>query len=123
MIDPDAITGARRALGRQLAATREAASLKQQDLATQTHYGRSTVASAEIGHSQGSRTFWERCDQVLHAGGALLRGYDQLRSLTSARQAEVAATMEQRRISKLREAQVPQVPIGPGAAANSPDTV
>jgi len=123
MIDPDAITEARRTLGRQLAATREAAGLKQQDLASQTHYGRSTVASAEIGHSQGSRTFWERCDRVLQAGGALLRGYDQLRSLASARQAEVAATMEQRRVSKLREARVPQVPIGPGAATDSPDTV
>jgi len=58
MIDPEAIAEARRALGRQLAAYREAAGLIQEQLVPLIHYGRSTIASAETGYSTCSRTFW-----------------------------------------------------------------
>ena len=44
MIDPEAITEAKRALGRQLAACREAAGFNQHQLAPLIHFGRSTIA-------------------------------------------------------------------------------
>jgi hypothetical protein len=90
MIDPEAITEAKRALGRQLAACRDAAGLNQHQLAPLIHFGRSTIANAETGHSICSRTFWERCDQALHADGALLCGYDDLQALIGTQRAQVA---------------------------------
>jgi len=44
MIDPETVTEAKRALGRQLAAYRDAAGLKQSQLAPLVLYGRSTIA-------------------------------------------------------------------------------
>jgi hypothetical protein len=81
MISPEVIADARKTLGRQLAAHREAAGLIQERLAVLINYGRSTVASAETGYSISSRSFWERCDSVLDADGALLRGYDKFKAL------------------------------------------
>ena len=103
MIDPEAISDAKRALGRQLAACRDAAGFKQQELAPVIHYGRSTIATAETGYSACSRTFWERCDHVLGANGALLRGYDELNALIRSQRTEVARLMEHRRAAKLRQ--------------------
>ena len=60
VIDSEEIREARRALGRQLAAYREAAGLIQQELALKIHYGRSTIANVEIGRQRCSRAFWER---------------------------------------------------------------
>ena len=65
MIDPDAINEAKLALGRQLAAYRDAAGLKQQELAPRVHYGRSTIANVETGRQTCSGAFWERCYQEL----------------------------------------------------------
>ena len=75
MIDSRTVTNARRALGRKLAAHRQAAGLSQKGLAPLVQYGRSTVANVEIGRQRGSRHFWRRCDGVLAAGGALLAAY------------------------------------------------
>src|SRR6266542_892386 len=101
MIDSDAIPAAKLALGRQLAACREAAGLKQQDLSPRIHFGRSTIANAETGRTTCSRDFWEQCDRELAAGGALVRGYEDLQALIRAHYVEVSAVMEQRRVSKL----------------------
>src|SRR2546421_1857482 len=76
MIDQRAIFNARRALGRQLAAYRQAAGLKQEELAPLVHYGRSSVANVETGREKGSRTFWQCCDEVLAAGGVLIAAYE-----------------------------------------------
>jgi hypothetical protein len=122
MIDPEAISEARRALGRQLAARREAAGYKQQELAPLIHYGRSTLASAETGHSACSRAFWARCDSVLNAGGVLLRGYDELKALARSQQAEVARLMEQRRAAKVRQLSA-SVTADVAGADHAPDTV
>jgi tetratricopeptide (TPR) repeat protein len=108
MIDPTAITEARQALGRQLAACREAAGLVQEQLAPLIHYGRSTIANAETGYSTCSRTFWQRCDHVLKADGALLRGYDEFKALTRQQQADVARVMEAERGAKFRALQARQ---------------
>ncbi len=94
VIDSEEIREARRALGRQLAAYREAAGLIQQELAPKIHYGRSTIANVEIGRQRCSRAFWEHCDQVLVADGALIRGYDELKAFTRAQQVDIARRME-----------------------------
>src|SRR5947207_2937130 len=103
MIDPEAITEAKRALGRQLAACREAAGYNQHQLAPLIHYGRSTIANAETGYSTCSRTFWERCDRALGADAALLRGYDDLQALIRAQRAQVAELTEAQRVATFRQ--------------------
>jgi transcriptional regulator with XRE-family HTH domain len=97
MIDPQTITEAKRALGRQLAALREAAGKTQEQLAQQINYGRSTIANAETGYSTCRRTFWEHADQALHANAALLAGYDDLQALTRRHHTQTAHLIEQRR--------------------------
>ena len=109
MIDPEAIAEAKLALGRQLAACREAAGYNQHQLAPLIHFGRSTIANAETGYSTCSRTFWERCDQALHADGGLLRGYDHLQALISTQRAQVVELTEAKRVTKFRELQDRQV--------------
>src|SRR5262245_49163373 len=63
MIDPQAISVAQKALGRQLSRLRKAADLTQHDLATMILTSRSTVANVETGHSRGSKDFWTRADR------------------------------------------------------------
>lgn len=75
----DPMEAARQALGRQLAAFREAAGIRQQELARWLCYSRSSVANVEIGRQNAPRTFWCRADEVLHTGGVLAAGYDALR--------------------------------------------
>jgi DNA-binding XRE family transcriptional regulator len=94
VINPELIAEARKALGRQLAARREATGLTQEQLAPLVHYRRSTVANAETGHSTCSRTFWERCDEVLGANGALLRRYDDFKALRRRHHIEIAERLE-----------------------------
>src|SRR5262245_43222217 len=76
MIDQTAILQARRTLGRQLADHRQAAGLRQEELATLVHYGRSSVANIETGRQKGSRPFWQRCDEILNTDGALLAAHE-----------------------------------------------
>src|SRR5947207_15301710 len=102
MVDLDAIIEVKRALGRQLAAYREAAGLNQHQLARRVSYGRSTVANVETGRQSCSRAFWERCDAELDTDGALIRGYQELNALTRARRADIAHLMDAERIAKLR---------------------
>lgn len=122
LIDPEAITGARRVLGRQLAAYREAAGLIQEQLAPLIYYGRSTIANAETGYSTCSRTFWQRCDTALNANGDLLRGYDEFKALTRQQQAQIAERMDAERSAKYRQLQGRQAPDTPGVETTA-DTV
>jgi transcriptional regulator with XRE-family HTH domain len=69
--DRDAIEAARKALGRQLAALRQAAGYNQQGFAPLTGYGRSTLANVETGRQNVARSFWIRCAQELAADTAL----------------------------------------------------
>lgn len=81
MAESEEVRAGRCALGRQLARYRQAAGLSQHQLAPRTHYARSTVANVEVGRQNVPRDFWQRCDEVLRADGALLRGYDELEAL------------------------------------------
>ena len=101
----DAINEARQALGRELRAWREAAGMTQQELADSLGYSRPRVAGAERGESC-ALLFWQGCDKVLKAGGALLKGFGQVEEIRqrAARQAAVDARaqreMRARELSK-----------------------
>lgn len=90
MADTSEIVAARRALGHQLAAFRQAAGYNQRQFAPLTHYGRSTIANVEVGRQNVPRSFWERVDAVLGAGGNLLHRYDQLHALVQRHLEEAA---------------------------------
>jgi tetratricopeptide (TPR) repeat protein len=83
----------KRALGRQLAAAREAAELCQQQIGHKTGYSRSSVAHAEAGRQLLTRSFWERADELVGAEGDLLGGYERV----------VAVKQEQERLSREAE--------------------
>jgi hypothetical protein len=106
MIDPSEITTARNALDRLLAKYREAGGLKQHQLAPHTHYCRSTIASIETGRQRVPRAFWERCEQALDAGGALLAVADQLEDLIQRQREETnqLADIQRERQPEVRQA-------------------
>jgi transcriptional regulator with XRE-family HTH domain/tetratricopeptide (TPR) repeat protein len=79
--NPAEVTEAWRALGQQLAASRRAAKLSQERLASLVGYSRSTVANAETGRQPVVRTFWQCCDEALGTGTALARGHDDIADL------------------------------------------
>lgn len=83
LAESEEIRAVRRALGRRLATFRAAAGLSQHQFAPLTYYGRSTVANVEVGRQNVTRDFWQRCDELLNADGALVRGYDELEALVS----------------------------------------
>ena len=93
VVSEDEVERLRRALGRQLAASRDAAHETQRSLAAQLPFSRSTVANVETGRQHAPREFWQRCDDLLGAHGDLLAGYDQM-----------AAAIEQRAHADLRQA-------------------
>lgn len=72
------ISEMRRALGRELAALREQASLTQRQLASLIGYSRSTIGDAELGRKHIPRGFWERSEIALNAGTVLSGRYDQI---------------------------------------------
>lgn len=93
LVDRQAIAEARRMLGRQLAERRRAAGYSQHRLAPLTLYARSTVANVEVGRQNVPREFWERCDDLLAAGGALIRGYEHLHELIRRHHADAARAL------------------------------
>src|SRR5690242_12837155 len=99
---PD-LTEARRTLGRQLAANRGAAGLTQEQFARQVHYGRGTIANVETGRQTCSRTFWERADTALGAGGKLLRAYEELQALARDVREDHARHLEAERATVFRQ--------------------
>jgi DNA-binding XRE family transcriptional regulator len=86
----EAIVKVRLALGKQLAAYRDAAGLTQHKLAPLIHYGRSTIANAESGRQTCSRTFWVRSDKALNTNGELIRAYEDLKTLERRQRQELA---------------------------------
>jgi DNA-binding XRE family transcriptional regulator len=97
VVDWADIRAARRALGAQLAAAREAAGLIQQQLADQTVYSRGTIANAETGRQNVTRPFWIRCDGLLGTGTALVDGYDEVQHLTKWQRAAAAVAAQAER--------------------------
>ncbi|ROO60384.1 helix-turn-helix protein [Micromonospora sp. Llam0] len=76
MIDPRQVQDGKRELGAALAHRRRSRGLTQADVAGRVYSTRSTIAGVERGQQIADRIFWQRCDQSLDAGGALLAGYD-----------------------------------------------
>ena len=116
MADTEAEAHAWRALGRQLAASRRAAGLSQQQLAPLSGYTRSTVANAETGRQHVPRTFWSRCDEALGTGNALARGYDQVIGLHREQHVKSAVVAQQARTSLSRTP-----PLDPATPPDQPD--
>lgn len=69
------------ALGRQLAALRDAAGIGQQQVGLKTGYCRSSVAKAEAGRQLLTREFWTTADELLQADGELLTSYEQIQAV------------------------------------------
>ncbi|MGH3772964.1 MAG: helix-turn-helix domain-containing protein [Pseudonocardiaceae bacterium] len=76
--EPEEIAELRRALGAQLASSRQAAALTQGQLAIPASVDRTTVAHIERGRSRGDQRFWEIADSRCRAGGALLAAFHAL---------------------------------------------
>jgi len=76
----------KRALGAQLAASRQAVEIGQQQVAHKTGYSRSSVAHAEAGRQLLTREFWKTADELLKAQSALLAGYDRVHTLQQEQQ-------------------------------------
>ena len=109
--EPPELVAMRFALGQQLAARREAAGIIQPQIARKTGYSRSSVAHAEAGRQLLTREFWQAADELLQADGALLAGYEQVRSAKEehearSREAELARAYAeaQARAQELRAA-------------------
>lgn len=100
MLEPEAISGARRALGRELAAYRKAAGYNQTAFAPLTGYGRSTVANVETGRQDVPRSFWERADEAL--GTNLAAAYDEIAKLVTTQRKKAAQAREAERTERVQ---------------------
>jgi transcriptional regulator with XRE-family HTH domain len=98
----DAINEARQALGRELRAWREAAGMTQQELANSLGYSRPRVAGAEKGDSC-ALLFWQGCDKILKASGALLKGFEQVEEIRQRAAQQAAADARAQREMRARE--------------------
>ncbi|MGH3824101.1 MAG: helix-turn-helix domain-containing protein [Pseudonocardiaceae bacterium] len=78
---PSELAVLKRALGRQLAGSRHAVEIGQQQVAHKTGYSRSSVAHAEAGRQLLTRDFWKTADALLRADGALLAGYERVQAV------------------------------------------
>lgn len=96
----DDITPLRRTLGDLLAAHRAAARLTQKQLGQAIGYARVTIGTAESGHRQPAAEFWTRCDDVLGAGGELVRAHRQLADARARRRREVTEQDRTARVSR-----------------------
>ncbi|MDG4798822.1 helix-turn-helix domain-containing protein [Micromonospora sp. WMMD1082] len=77
-VKPGQVAEARKDLGRQLAAWRDAAGLTQVQLARRIPYSRSTVANVEVGRHSITRAFWRCADREVGAAGALLAAFEEV---------------------------------------------
>jgi DNA-binding XRE family transcriptional regulator len=84
MADSAEVREAMRALGLKLKSLRRAARLSQEALAAKVHYGRSTVATVEVGLQNAVEAFWQRADVAVAANGELLEAYQALTNLRAA---------------------------------------
>jgi transcriptional regulator with XRE-family HTH domain len=109
-VTPEQLAEARRDLGRQLACMREATGLTQDQLARLTGYSRSAIANVETGRGSQPRTSWTRYDQLLHADGALLAGYDHYATLASQHRRQAARERERQRTDKIEQWQADTAP-------------
>ncbi|MEU8048388.1 helix-turn-helix transcriptional regulator [Micromonospora haikouensis] len=110
----------KRALGRRLGAWRRKRGLTQDDVARLVHSTRSTVANVESGRQVVDRVFWAQCETLLRAGGELLTGYDEYRSLDARHQEEKAEAARHARWGALASL---DPAAGPGVAGHRDEVV
>ena len=91
MTEAPQVAAAWQALGRQLAASRQAAGLTQEQLAKLVVCSRSAVANIETGRQHAGGDFWARCDQALGTGDALRRGHAEVAAAVRADRVQAAA--------------------------------
>lgn len=99
VVTPEAVSEARRALGRALAEWRSAAGVAQTDLARLVCWSRSTVANVETGRQVVPRLFWQRCDHVVDAHGLLLAEAERAEELGRRYREQVAAQRSRERLA------------------------
>lgn len=97
----EAISDARVALGRELAALRGGAGYSQKEFAPLTGFSRSTLANVEIGRQNVPRVFWARAAEALNAP-ALIAGHDQIEALVVARRENAARRAQAQRDAVIR---------------------
>ena len=99
----DAEAAARKQAGKELGRLRREVGLSQQDLANRIGYARGHVAGAETGANRTAPDFWERCDTVLAAGGALVAAGDRIKAAQQARTRAAALREEAAREARLQQ--------------------
>jgi hypothetical protein len=117
VIDQKTIIEARQALGRQLAAHRQAAGYGQHELAPLVHYSRSSLANVETGRQKATRRFWQDCDKLLDSAGTLTTAYDQIEAMLRERRQEAARLPRHETATQLDTMQ-PGVPVRVARAAH-----
>jgi len=90
-----------RQLGTALGEWRKLSGLNQTQLARRLTYDRTTVAHAERGAQIPAEEFWQACDRLLAANGALLHLYQALQEARQRRTAEAAAKARAERRARL----------------------
>ncbi|WP_326554350.1 helix-turn-helix domain-containing protein [Micromonospora sp. NBC_01813] len=108
-VTSEQIREVQKSLGRRLAHWRKAAGMTQAALAKRTAYSRSAVANVEIGRESIPRSFWERADRELGAGGTLVDAFDKLHTLVNTLRAHRTWAAEQDRLRR-RQAAAPTYP-------------
>lgn len=99
----EAVAAARRQAGRELARLRSEAGLSQQDLANRIGYTRGQVGGAEAGSQATAPEFWQACDRVLAAGGALVVARARIEAAMKARRDAAARREEAKREARLQQ--------------------
>jgi DNA-binding XRE family transcriptional regulator len=89
--ESDDIAARRRVLGEQLAAFREAAELRQGELARLVFRDRTTLVHIEKGRARADEKFWLAADAAVNAGGALLTAFRELEAAKQAHEQRVQA--------------------------------
>ncbi len=107
------VIAAREALGRHLRDLRQTAGYTQQQLADLLGYSRPRVAGAEKGDGCAF-LFWQGCDKILHAHGALIARYRAVEALRQQEADAATAAAQSERTSRIRE-QVAHLPVSPMA--------
>ncbi len=97
----DPIIQRQRRLGQGLAEWRKLAGLNQAQLARRLRYDRTTVAHAERGAQIPAEEFWQACDQVLTADGALLHLYQAVQEAKKRRAEDATARARAERRARL----------------------
>ena len=114
----DPVAERQRQLGTALAEWRKLAGLNQTELARRLTYDRSTVAHAERAAQVPAEEFWQGCDALLAANGALLGLYQALQQAKQRKTDQAAAKARAERHARLG-ARLNPSPDGPGLATHA----